>query len=486
MWSDPFDGETIMHGHPESRRLFLQNTGAGIGCLALAHLSRMERLAAEGRAVSSTGPRKTHHQPAAKAMILLVQTGAPSQMDLFDPKPELQKRDGQVHSQKVEAFQTGSETNTLMASPFRFRKHGSSGMDFSEAVPYLASQADDICMVRSMYTENNNHPQGLRMVHTGKVFAGRPSLGSWICYGLGSENQNLPAYAVLRSPSGYSNGGTALWDSGWLPAAYRGTEIQSQGPPFINLHPSRKLPAGARRNTLDLLAKLNRERQRLYPEDTRLEARIENYELAARMQVEAEKLLNLAEETQETRQLYGLDNDTTRDYGTRCLMARRLVEAGVRFVQILTPNTNGFMPWDQHSKLKGGIQAIASQVDQPSAALVMDLKRRGLLDDTVVMWSGEFGRLPISQNKTGRDHNRHAFSLWLAGGGFRPGYMHGSTDELGYKAAEQRVSCSDLHATLLHQLGLDHSDLTYNHNGRQETLTDIDVTDAQVVRDLLA
>ncbi|MCH2201028.1 MAG: DUF1501 domain-containing protein, partial [Fuerstiella sp.] len=344
---------------------------------------------------------------------------------------------------------------------------------------------DDICMVRSMHTENNNHPQGLRMVHTGKIFAGRPTLGSWICYGLGTGNQNLPAYAVLRSPTGYSNGGTALWDSGWLPAAFRGTEIQTEGPPFINLHPARQRPDGAQRNTLDLLSKLNRERQQLYPNDTRLSARIANYELAARMQVEAEDLLDLSSETQETQRLYGMDNETTRDYGTRCLMARRLVEAGVRFVQILTPNTNGFMPWDQHRNLLGGIDAIAAQVDRPSAALISDLRSRGLLDETIVMWSGEFGRLPISQNKTGRDHNRHAFSLLLAGGGFRSGCVHGATDELGYRAVEQRVSCPDLHATLLHQLGLDHDALTYLHNGREETLTDSVVSEARVVTELL-
>jgi hypothetical protein len=470
----------------KSRREFLEHTGFGIGALALEHLLRSDGLLAADGTTSTVRSRPPHFESKAKAMILLVQTGAPSQMDLFDPKPELQKRDGREHSERVEAFQTGSESNKLMASPFRFRKYGSCGMDFSEAVPHLAAQADDLCMVRSMFTENNNHPQGLRMVHTGKVFAGRPSLGSWICYGLGTDNQNLPAYAVLRSPAGYSNGGTALWDSGWLPAAYRGTEIQSQGPPFINLHPARQLPDGARQNTLDLLAKLNHERQRRYPNDSRLEARIENYELAARMQLEAEKLLDLSTETDQTKRLYGLDDDTTKDYATRCLMARRLVEAGVRFVQILTPNANGFMPWDQHSKLKGGIEAIAAQTDQPSAALIADLKSRGMLDETIVMWTGEFGRLPISQNKTGRDHNRHAFSLLLAGGGFKRGYVHGATDELGYKAAEGHVSCPDLHATLLHQLGLDHESLTYLHDGREETLTDSAVSEARVVTELLA
>ena len=475
-----------MDEYASSRREFLQRTGFGIGTLALSHLLQAEGLRASTPAGSAVLPRTPHLAPRAKAMILLVQTGAPSQMDLFDPKPELQKRDGRRHSEKVEAFQGGSESNTLMASPFRFARHGACGMDFSEQVPHLASQADELCMVRSMYTENNNHPQGLRMIHTGKIFAGRPSLGSWVCYGLGTMNQNLPAYAVLRSPAGYANGGTALWDSGWLPASYRGTEIQSQGPPFINLHPARELPSGIRRNSLDLLGKLNRERQRFFPDDSRLEARIENYELAARMQLDAEKLLDLSSETQETRRLYGLDDELTADYGSRCLMARRLVESGVRFVQVLTPNATGFMPWDQHKKLKTGIETIAAQTDRPSAALISDLKRRGLLDETIVLWTGEFGRLPISQNNTGRDHNRHAFTLLLAGGGFKPGYVHGATDELGYRAAEDRVSCPDLHATLLQQLGLDHESLAWLHNGRDETLTDAEVSDAGVVTELLA
>ena len=476
--------ETIDHVS-FSRREYLRRTGFGIGTLALAHLLKTDGLLASSPGRTDVLARPPHFAAKAKAMIVLVQTGAPSQMDLFDPKPELQRRGGQKHSGKVESFQKGSESNTLMASPFRFRKHGACGMDFSELVPHLATGADDLCMVRSMFTENNNHPQGLRMIHTGKMFADRPTLGSWLCYGLGTENQDLPAYAVLRSPKGYSNGGTALWDSAWLPATFRGTEIQSQGSPFINLHPAREVPAGVQRNNLDLLAKLNQERRRLYPEDSRLESRIRNYELAARMQLEAEELLDLSTESEETRRLYGIDRKETEDYGTRCLMARRLVEAGVRFVHVLTPYENGFMPWDQHNNLRPRIQRIAGQTDRPSAALIADLKRRGLLDETIVLWTGEFGRLPISQNGSGRDHNRHAFTLLLAGGGFKAGHIYGATDELGYRAVEDRVSCQDLHATLLHQFGLDHERLTYRHNGRDETLTDASVSDARVVDGLI-
>lgn len=402
-------------------------------------------------------------------------------MDLFDPKPELQKRGGKKHTSKVVPFQTGSESNTLLASPFRFSKHGESGMDFSDAVPHLASRADDLCMIRSMYTENDNHPQGLRMIHTGKTFADRPSLGSWIVYGLGSENQNLPACVVLRSPGGYANGGTALWDSSWLPATFRGTEVHSQGEPFINLRSKEQLPSGVRKNSVEILARLNQERRELYPRDSRLEARIRNYELSARMQLEAEAALDLSTESEATKRLYGIGEKKTDDYGTRCLMARRLVESGVRFVQVLTPYASGFMPWDQHDNLDGGIRDIAKQTDQPSAALIADLAQRGLLDETNVMWTGEFGRLPISQNKTGRDHNRYAFSLLLAGGGFRGGTMYGATDEIGYHAVENRVSCADLHATLLHQLGLDHERLDFRQNGRDETLTDVAVSSASVV-----
>ena len=478
-------------GEPLARRDFLQTSSIGVGGLALSHLLQTDGLlASSGKLHAQPGgadqqPRPGHFDAPAKSVIMLVQTGGPSQMDLFDPKPELQKRSGQQHVEQVEAFQSGSQDNTLLGSPFQFKKHGNSGMEFSELLPHIGSTADDWCQVRSMVSENNNHPQATRCLNTGKIFPHRPSLGAWISYALGTENQNLPAYVVLRDPDGYANGGTTLWDNGWLPAVFRGTEIQSRGAAVLNLHPTERHPPGVQENNLKLLAELNEQRRLLYPLDNELEARIRNYELAARMQQSAQQLLDLSGETEATGRLYGLDNPTTENYGTRCLMARRMVESGVRFVQVLVPVKNGGMPWDQHSKLERGLKAICPMIDRPTAGLIQDLKQRGLLDSTIVIWSGEFGRLPVSQHGNGRDHNRHAFSLLLAGGGFQQGHVHGATDDFGYRATESRVGCPDLHATLLHQLGLDHTNLYFRHAGREERLTDPEVTGARVVSTLL-
>jgi hypothetical protein len=336
-----------------------------------------------------------------------------------------------------------------------------------------------------MFSDNNNHPQATRCLISGKIFPGRPSLGSWISYALGTENQNLPAYVVLRDPTGYNNGGTTLWESGWLPALFQGTEIQSRGAAVLDLHPSVRLPEGIQRNNLRALARLNEERRKRYPHESELDARIRNFELAARMQLSAEDVLSIRGETAATRRLYGIDDPVTENFGTRCLMARRLVESGVRFVQVLVPVKSGGNPWDHHEKIKSGLEALCPQVDRPTAALIRDLNVRGLLETTIVLWSGEFGRLPISQKGDGRDHNRNAFSLILAGGGFKAGYVHGQSDELGYKVAEGKVTCPDLLATILHQLGIDHDRLKYLHHGREESLTDSPVTGARVVHALL-
>jgi hypothetical protein len=473
-----------------SRRKFLRETGMGFGTLALAHLlARDGLLSAAGPPRRSPGgsdlrPRRGHFAAQANAVIMLMQIGGPSHVDLFDHKPELLKRHGQKHPGEVEVLQPGSQANQLMASPFRFRKHGRCGMEFSETLPHMAGVADELCMVRSMYSDNNNHPQAMRCINTGKIFPGRPTLGAWVSYALGTENQNLPAYVVLRDPDGYSTGGTTFWENGWLPAVFRGTEIHTRGAAVLNLHPDKPVPDEVRRRGMDALAALNEERRKLYPGESDLEARIRNYELAARMQLHAEKLLDLSRESPATRRLYGLDDPATSNFGTRCLMARRLVEKGVRFVLVLVPIATG--GWDHHSDLKPNLPRVCRQVDQPSAALIKDLKLRGLLDSTIVLWTGEFGRLPITQGGTGRDHNRHGFTLLLAGGGFKSGHIHGATDEFGYKAVEKRVSCPSLLATLLHQLGLDHERLSYRHQGRAETLTDPPVTGARVIEDLLA
>ena len=472
---------------PVSRRRLLAEATLGFSSLALAHLLGRE----ECRAATAGGPggfdlrpRPGHFPARATSVIMLVQIGGPSQVDLFDPKPELTRRDGQAHPGEVEMLQTGSAEKKLMASPFRFRAHGKCGTEVSELLPHIGSVADHYCLVRSMFSDNNNHPQALRALNTGKIFPGRPAFGSWISYALGTENENLPAYVVLRDPDGYNNGGTTLWENGWLPALFRGTEIQSRGAAVLNLRPSTPPPAEVRRANLDLLARLNEERRRLYPEETELDARIRNYELAARMQTSAEAVLDISGETAETRVLYGLDNPITENFGRRCLMARRMVESGVRFVQVTNPIKTG--GWDHHSNIKSGLEAVCPQVDQPTAALLRDLKRRGLLDTTIVIWTGEFGRLPITQGGTGRDHNRHAFSLLVAGGGFKAGVVHGASDEFGYRAVEGRVNCPDLLATVLNQLGLDHDRLSYEHHGREETLTDSPVTLARVAGELLA
>jgi len=457
-----------------SRRRFLAGLGGGFGSLALHDL-----LAA------GSAPRSSAHRPArARAVIQLFQNGGPSQMDLFDPKPELTRRNGQPHPEKVETFQLGNK-NVLLGSPFQFSRHGQCGMELSELIPHLAGCADDFCLVRSMHTDNNNHPFALNTMQTGKVFNGRPAMGSWISYALGSECRNLPSYIVLRDPAGYNTSGKLVWSSGWLPAAHQGTEFSATGTPVAHLQPARPMPEPAQKSARDFLHDLNTLHLRQHPGEDVLEARIANYELAAHMQLEAARLLDLTGESAATRKLYGLDRPETAAYGARCLMARRLIEAGVRYVQVFPPLKPSFQPWDHHSSLKSGLQSICAQTDQPSAALIQDLKQRGLLEDVIVMWTGEFGRLPITEGADGRDHNRHAFSLLMAGGGFKGGHIHGATDDFAYKSVQDRVSVPDLHATILNQLGIDHTRLTYLHNGRPERLTDPEVTGARIVVDLL-
>ncbi|MBM3775317.1 MAG: DUF1501 domain-containing protein, partial [Acidobacteria bacterium] len=434
---------------------------------------------------SGLRPQPGHFPERAKAVIQLVQNGGPSQVDLFDPKPELQKRDGQQHRFKVEMFQPGSEANILLASPFEFRRHPATGMEFSEVLTHTPSIAEDICLVRSMHSEHNNHTEALILLATGKIFRGRPSLGAWISYALGTENRNLPAYIVLRDPEGYNTNATLNWDNGWLPALYAGTEFSTQGSPVLNLRPAVPMPEGVQEDKLAFLVRLNEEHRARYPFDSDLEARIRNYELAARMQISAGDLVDLSKESAATKKLYGLDHPETASYGARCLMARRLVEAGVRFVQVFPPVKPSFQPWDSHTNVKSELEGICGKTEQPAAALIQDLKSRGLLEQTLVVWTGEFGRLPVSQNGRGRDHNRNAFTLWLAGGGMKAGHVHGSTDEVGYKAVEKPVSVADLHATILHQLGLDHRKLTYVHNGREESLTDPSISGARVAGELL-
>jgi hypothetical protein len=455
-----------------NRRAFLGRHVGAIGSLALAHL-----LASEGRSLRAEAVTRAR----ATSVICLFQHGGPSQMDLFDPKPELTRLHGKPHPGRLE-IHFDKQAGNLLGSPFRFRRHGQSGLEFSELLPHTAAIADDLTMIRSMSTESVDHESALRLIHTGKFQAGRPTLGSWVVYALGSESADLPAYVVLADPGGLPVDGVRNWSSGWLPATYQGTPFRPGRSPVLNLETPQGVTPEARRGQLQLLEDLNRAHLGRHRGNSELEARTAHFETAARMQVAVPDALDLARESEETRRLYGLDNPETQEYGTRCLLARRLVERGVRFVQIFLSG----QPWDTHSKNAETLKGLCARTDRPSAALVTDLKRRGLLDSTIVLWTGEFGRLPISQGTDGRDHNRHGFSLWLAGGGFRPGLVHGATDEFGYKAVEDEVTVHDLHATLLHALGLDHRRLTHPHDGRPDSLTDADVTEAKVISRLLA
>jgi hypothetical protein len=355
-------------------------------------------------------------------------------------------------------------------------------MVLSEIVPHLSQIADQLTMVRSMTTESVDHESALRLIHTGKVLAGRPTWGSWVVYALGSDDQNLPAYVVLSDPGGMPIDGVRNWSSGWLPSIDQGTPFRSADAPVLHLKTPPGVTAKARESQLRFLDELNRLHGKRHPGDSELEARIANFETAAAMQTAVPEALHLSDESESTRRMYGLDNPVTREYGSRCLIARRLVERGVRFVQLFLSG----QPWDTHAKNAETLKSLCARTDQPSAALVTDLKQRGLLDETIVLWTGEFGRLPVSQDTDGRDHNRHGFSLWLAGGGFKPGYVHGATDEFGYQAVDGTVTVHDLHATLLYALGLDHRNLTYPHEGRLDSLTDGEVTKAKVVPALLA
>ena len=469
-----------------TRREFLQNTSLGFGALALSCLLETDRAraATHDRISHELSPRLGHFTSQAKSVIMLFQNGGASQMDLFEPKPELQRR----HGEMVSHFRGGPDAKEtpepLMGSKFRFRPRGQSGIEFSELVPHLSRVVDDLCVVRSMYSNDPNHPGATYMMCSCNNRPGRPTMGAWVTYALGSENQNLPGYVLLRPPGVFHSGGAMQMTNGWLPAIYRGTELRSEGDPVLNLRRADTQPPGTQQNSLQLLGQLNQIQRQRFPDESVLDARIKNYELAARMQLTAAAELDLSSETKETQLLYGLDNPETAPYGRQLMLARRLVERGVRFVQVLSPG--GHNVWDHHSKLNDNLPAICRRTDLPAAALLTDLKRRGLLDQTIVIWTGEFGRLPTAEGKaaTGRGHNPNGFTLLLAGGGLKGGYVHGATDEFGYAATEDRVGVPDLMATVLNQLGLDHERLTFNVHATNETLTDAKVTGASVVRDL--
>jgi hypothetical protein len=417
-------------------------------------------------------------------VIQLFMNGGPSQVDLFDYKPALEKFAGQPPGRDLAAeVRAVRETGGLMPSPYRFSRHGESGLEISELLPHLGTVADDITVVRSMFTTHLAHEAALFLMHGGRILPTRPSLGAWIVYGLGSENRNLPAYVVLDDPKGLPINLIQNWQSGWLPAVYQGTRVRSEGSPILDLHAKQEDPPAVVELSRGLLARMDAAHRDAHPGSVELEARIASYELAARMQMAATDALDLGKESAATREAYGMNDERTASYGTRCLMARRLVERGVRLVQIYIEG----QIWDNHNKIRQGLEYACGKTDRPAAALVRDLKQRGLLDSTLVIWGGEFGRLPIAQApgpNAGRDHGPSGFSIWMAGGGVKGGATYGTTDEIGYRAAENRVSVHDFHATVLHLVGMNHRNLVFEREGRSERLTD--EYPARVVDEILA
>jgi hypothetical protein len=464
-----------------TRRDFLAGAGGGFGMLALADL-----LHQTGRADTSLpdannplAPRTGHFPARAKSVIWLYMYGAPSGLDTFDPKPEVTRRHGERLPGKIDVL--FGNPGPLMRSPFTFKQYGQSGAWVSELFPNVAQHVDDLTFLRACNANSNNHAPAVLQMNTGVVRVGRPSAGAWVTYGLGSSNRDLPGYVVMHDHRSVPVGGPPNWGSGFLPAAYQGVTFRPGRRPLLYLERPAGVDANRQRAQLDLLKDLNERHRAAHPGEAELDGRIESFELAYRMQAEAPDVVNLDGETEATRQLYGMDQVDTEPFGARLLLARRLVERGVRFVQVYSGGTRA--NWDAHSALELNHRQRCSETDKPIAGLLQDLKQRGLLKDTLVIWGAEFGRMPISQGSDGRDHNPNAFLMWLAGGGVKAGFSYGASDDLGYLAAENPVSVHDFHATILHLLGLDHKRLTFDHDGRSMRLTDVS---GRVVNEILA
>ncbi len=474
-----------------SRRQLLAQAGGGAGLLALASLLADEGMLGSATAGETTAagalttdprlnplaPKSSHFPAKAKNVIWLFMNGGPSQVDTWDYKPTLEKLDGKP----LEGFDknTGfftAQVGPVMKSPFKFAQHGKCGAWVSEIFPKMAEHVDDMAFLYSCYTGSNNHAPALFMINSGTPRMGFPCLGSWVTYGLGSESQNLPAFVAMTDPlgRGLPKGYSQNWGAGFVPSVYQGTWLKPDGDPIDNLYRPKEMTDAQQRAQLDLLAKLNRRQLEKSPQEMELAARIESFELAYRMQIAAPEAIDIQQEPEHIHKLYGIGEKRCDHFAKQCLMARRLVERGVRFVQIYSGGMENERSWDGHADIKGNHTQFAGETDTPIGGLLSDLKQRGLLDSTLVIWGGEFGRLPIVQTGgTGRDHNPHAFTFWLAGGGAKGGTLYGATDELGHKAVENRVHVNDLHATILHLLGLDHLKLTYRLNGRDFRLTDV-------------
>ncbi|MCH2212743.1 MAG: DUF1501 domain-containing protein [Fuerstiella sp.] len=449
------------------RRDMLLNSGNGFGALALAGLINSDTTAASmpSPLTAKLAPRAAQ----AKSVIFLFMEGGPSHIDTFDPKPALQRLAGQRIPDSFERVITpmGEFDSPVLPSQRSWKQHGESGLWVSDWLPHTANHADDLAVIRSCWTNGINHSGGVCQMNTGSQFAGRPSLGSWVTYGLGSTNENLPAFVVMQDTPATITNGPRNWSGGFMPAVYQGTALQVEGPPFANLVSPDHISDSQQRVKLDFLRRLNRRHARSRPDNSDLEARIRSYELAYQMQSHAPEAVDLSQETAATRQLYGLDRETTAACGRNCLLARRLVERGVRFVQCYHGAGN---KWDAHTKIEQNHSKMCGQMDLPVAGLLTDLKQRGLLDETLVFWGGEFGRTPMSEKGDGRDHNATGFTMWMSGGGVRSGYAYGTTDDVGLHAVEDRLHVHDLHATILHLMGIDHRELIYLHKGRPERI----------------
>ena len=463
-----------------SRRDFLRKAGLGAGSLALTSLLQQEGLLSAADA--TTGPRLMQTRapdfaPKAKAIIWLFMPGSPSQVDTFDYKPELKKRNGM----KLEGAdpKTGFFTTSgkVLQSPFQFQQHGQSGAWVSEIFPHISKHVDDMAFIYSCFSQSNNHTPAMLEMNSGMFLQGRPCVGSWITYGLGSANQNLPGFVVLHGAM--PRGGKPIWSPGFLPKVFQPTSIDGRNnTPISNLARSKSMTQQQQRSQLDILKSLNRQHQQLRPHEVDLAARLESFELAYRMQTAAPEAMDVSRESVATHKAYGVDQKETQLVAKQCITARRLVERGVRFVQLYAGTNGGGggvadVPWDGHSDIGANHRIAGKSVDQPIGALLADLKARGLLDETLVVWGGEFGRTSDSQGSMGRDHNPHAFTMWMAGGGIKGGVQYGASDEFGYKAVEKRIGVNDLHATILHLMGIDHEQLTYRFNGRDYRLTDV-------------
>ena len=457
-----------------SRRELLWNGASGFAGLAVMDLlTRTGAFAAEAK--SPLAAKVAHFAAKAKRCVFLFMNGAPSQIDTFDHKPALAKFDGSAYKGPLTVGSNGRAVGYLMKSPFQFRKHGQSGLEISSLFPHTGKFADDLCIIRSMYTDTAAHASGCLQMNTGNVLIGKPCMGTWMSYGLGTENENLPSFVVMTDPRGGPISGASNWTAGYMPAAYQGTLFRATGAPLLDL----STPAGAsgqtQRHALDLLNSLNRRHAGARGGDGDLAARIHSYELAYRMQTAAADTVDLARESPQTLEMYGVHNKLTADFGKKCLITRRLLERGVRFVQLYSGGGHIEDTWDGHNDCIANHTLHAGETDQPIAALLTDLKRTGLWDDTLVVWGGEFGRTPTSEGvgKPGRDHNWHGFSMWLAGAGVKGGQAVGLTDEIGFEAIEDRCHVSDLHATVLHLMGLDHTRLTYFYQGMNQRLTGV-------------